>query len=58
MEKMTTRLQNLPQLNETLEEPQPLYASIIRIQRVNKRKDKQVPLLKNFVNEVRTSKCR
>ena len=45
MEKMTTQLQNLAQLNETLEELQTQYASPISVQRVNKGKDMEVPLL-------------
>ena len=45
VEKMTTQLQNLAQLNETLEELQTQYASPISVERVNKGKDMEVPLM-------------
>ena len=51
MEKITTPLQNLAQLNEKLAELQPQYIEPINIQKVEKEKDMQVPLLKNNSSE-------
>ena len=46
LEKMTTHLQNLAQLKETLKESQTQYAPPISLQRVSKGKDMQVPPMK------------